>query len=58
MVLRSFAFSVLATISKGVLAPTLWFKAILMAREYDYVNFHMPIAEAGLSSLAINRRKL
>ncbi len=48
---------VIAEFGKGVLAPALWFKAITMARKYDYVNFHLPIAEAGISCLFINKEK-
>jgi glycosyltransferase involved in cell wall biosynthesis len=55
---RVIRVSVFAKLGKGVLSPVLFLETIFMARNYDYVNFHMPLAEAGVSSLFINRDKL
>lgn len=49
---------VLLKVSKGVFAPTFWLKVISMARKSDLVNFHLPLADVGLSSLFIKREKI
>jgi glycosyltransferase involved in cell wall biosynthesis len=45
-------------VSKGVLAPTFWLQVIKMARKSDVVNFHLPLADVGLSSLFIKKEKI
>lgn len=49
---------VLFRVSKGVIAPTFWMRVISMARKADVVNFHLPLADVGLSSLFIKRNKI
>jgi glycosyltransferase involved in cell wall biosynthesis len=49
---------VLFRVSKGVIAPTFWMRVISMARQADVVNFHLPLADVGLSSLFIKRNKI
>jgi glycosyltransferase involved in cell wall biosynthesis len=49
---------VLLKVSKGVFAPTFWLQVISMARKSDVVNFHLPLADVGLSSLFIKREKI
>ncbi|KPJ98059.1 MAG: hypothetical protein AMK71_12050 [Nitrospira bacterium SG8_35_4] len=49
---------VLLKISKGVLAPTFWLQVIRAARKSDIVNFHLPLADVGLSSLFIKKEKI
>jgi glycosyltransferase involved in cell wall biosynthesis len=49
---------VLLKVSKGVIAPTFWLKVVSMARKSDVVNFHLPLADVGLSSLFIKREKI
>ena len=43
---------------KGVLMPTFWFDIIRYARKNDYINPHLPMAESGLSSFFIPKRKI
>lgn len=45
-------------IGKGVLMPTFWLDIIKYARKNDYVNPHLPMAESGISSIFIPRRKI
>lgn len=45
-------------LGKGVIMPTFWLDMIRLSRRNDYVNPHLPLAESGLSSLFIPKRKL
>ncbi len=49
---------VLFKLSKGVVSPLFWLQTIRLARKFDIVNFHLPIADAGLSVLCIPRKKI
>lgn len=49
---------VMLSINKGVIMPTFWFDIIRYARKNDYVNPHLPMAESGLSSLFIPKKKI
>lgn len=49
---------IIARLSKGVLSPVFLYQAIKLSKSYDIVNFHLPLAEAGIASLFINRDKL
>lgn len=49
---------VLLKLGKGVIMPTFWLDIIRWARRHDYVNIHLPMAESGLSSLFVPKRKL
>ena len=49
---------VMLRISKGVLMPTFWLDIIRYARRNDYVNPHLPMAESGLSSFFIPKKKI
>jgi len=49
---------VLLKVSKGVVAPTFWLQTIRIARTSDVVNFHLPLADVGLSSLFIKKEKI
>jgi len=49
---------VLMKVSKGVISPLFWLRVIAMARKADIVNFHLPLADVGLSSLFIQKKKI
>lgn len=49
---------VLLKLNKGVIMPTFWVDVIRYALKSDYVNPHLPMADSGLSSLFIPKRKL
>lgn len=49
---------VLLKIGKGVLMPTFWLDAIVQSLKHDSVNPHLPLADIGLSSLFIPKKKL
>lgn len=49
---------VIFKLSKGVISPLFWFQIIRLAKKHDIVNFHLPIADAGLSALFIPREKI
>lgn len=49
---------VLFKLGKGVIMPTFWLDIIRYARKHDFVNIHLPMAEAGISSLFIPKKKL
>lgn len=49
---------VLFKIGKGVVMPLFWLDILRLARKNDYVNPHLPLAESGLASLLIPRRKI
>lgn len=48
---------VLFRFNKGVLMPTFWIDIIWKALENDYVNTNLPLAESGISSIFIPKRK-
>jgi len=50
--------SVIRRIGKGVIAPSLWLKTIILACKADVVNFHLPFADAGISCLFIPKKKI
>lgn len=43
---------------KGVIAPAFWLNIIRFAKRNDIVNFHLPMADAGLASFFIDRSKI
>lgn len=49
---------VLFQLGKGVIMPTLIFDMIRLARRNDYVNIYLPLAESGLASLFIRKKKM
>lgn len=49
---------VLFKLSKGVISPLFFLKTILLAKKHDIVNFHLPIADAGLSVFFIPKKKI
>ncbi len=49
---------VMLKLNKGVIMLTFWLDIIRYARAYDYVNPHLPMADSGLSSLFIPKRKI
>lgn len=49
---------VLFPLWKWVVMPFFWFKAAILSRKYDRVNFHFPSADLWLSALFIPRGKL
>ena len=48
---------VLMKAGKGVIAPFLVSKAILLSHAFDYVCFHLPLAEAGIGARFIGKSK-
>jgi glycosyltransferase involved in cell wall biosynthesis len=48
---------VLFKLGKGVIMPTFWLDMVRYAFKHDYVNAHLPLAEAGLAALFIPKRK-
>jgi glycosyltransferase involved in cell wall biosynthesis len=49
---------VLMKLGKGVIAPALTVKSILLSRKFDHVCFHLPLAEAGIAARFIEKSKL
>jgi len=49
---------VLLKLGKGVIMPTFWWDAVRYSRRNDYTCLQLPMADTGLSSLFIPRRKL
>ncbi|MBF0366207.1 MAG: glycosyltransferase family 4 protein [Oligoflexia bacterium] len=49
---------VLFTLGKGVVAPSLLWRAIALSRVHDIVKFHLPIAEPALAALFIPKSKI
>lgn len=49
---------VMFRLGKGVVMPFFWLSIVCYARRNDIVNIHMPLAESGLSSLFIPKRKM
>jgi glycosyltransferase involved in cell wall biosynthesis len=49
---------VLMKVGKGVIAPALSVKAILLSPRFDHVCFHLPLAEAGFAARFIEKSKL
>ena len=45
-------------ISKGVIMPTFLIDIVKLSFNFDYINFHLPMAETGLASLLIPKRKI
>ncbi len=48
---------VVARLNKGLIMPTFWLDIIRWARKNDYVNPHLPLAEVGIASLFIPKKK-
>lgn len=49
---------VLLRLGKGVIMPTFWLDMIRYARESDYVNIHLPMAESGVAALFMPKKKI
>lgn len=49
---------IIGKISKGTVSPAFLFRAWRMAKQFDIVNFHIPMLESGVISLFIPRRKI
>lgn len=50
--------SVLLTIGKGVISPSFLWNMVRFSWKNDIVNFHLPLAEAGIVSLFIPKKKI
>jgi glycosyltransferase involved in cell wall biosynthesis len=46
------------SLGKGVIMPTFWLSMVWHAFRSDYVNAHLPMAEGGLASLLVPKRKM
>jgi glycosyltransferase involved in cell wall biosynthesis len=49
---------IMCKISKGVVSPAFILKVWRMTKQYDIINLHLPMLEAGLFSLFVNSSKL
>ena len=49
---------VLFKLNKGVIMPLFWLDIIRFAHMNDYVNPHLPLAESGVASLFIPKKKI
>jgi len=55
---RVIRIPIAAKFGKGVIAPSFWFAIASLAKKYDIVNFHLPLADAGMAGIFIDRKKI